>query len=550
MLQSLSIRDVVLIKELSLSFDRGLSVLTGETGAGKSILLDALGLALGGRGDAGLIRKGAAAANVSAEFLLNGKHPALAFLEEHSLPVEDHLILRRTVGADGKSRAFVNDQSVSVTLLRQLGDMLVDIHGQFDNHGLLNPATHRALLDAYGAHGKVTGQVAATWTAWQNLVQAEKTVLAEAERARAEEGYLRHALAELDDLEPQVGEEQILAERRTALQAHEKLLELLQDGEKQLNSADEEIRATRRGFDRMADKAGALTAPVITALDTAYDALSDAQGALQNLGAQLSGDDMSLEAVEQRLFGLKAMARKHHVTVDELGDLRKDITQKLLLIEDQGSFLNDLARKRSAARDDYIKYAESLSALRAKTAVRMSQLVNKELVPLKLDKAKFTVNSIVADENNWAAHGMDNVQFTVATNPGQPPGALNKIASGGELARFMLALKVVLSASSPIETLIFDEVDTGIGGAVADAVGERLGKLAEGAQVLVVTHSPQVAARGTHHWQVAKAHKGKETITEIIALGKDARREEIARMLSGAEITTEARAAAKKLLAG
>lgn len=554
MLASLTIRDVVLIERLALGFRKGLCVLTGETGAGKSILLDALGLALGARADSGLVRHGADQASVTAEFDLSGDHPALAILKEQGLDPEERLVVRRTVSADGRSRAWVNDQAVGVGLLKRLGEELVEVHGQFDTHGLLNPQTHRSVLDAYAGLAAQAAQVAAAHRAWRQVEDARANAAAEIARARSEEEYLRHAVAELDALAPKPGEEEDLAETRAVLMHREKLVDALNAAFGDLSGdrgVERALASAIRTLSRIADKAGGKLDPVIAGLDRAAAEASEAIAGLQAVSADVDMDPQALEKLEERLFALRAAARKHGVDVDALAGLRKDMADRLLLIEDQGDLLSRLAREAEAARAAYRKAAEALSAARQEAAGRLDKAVASELTPLKLEKAKFrTLVEPLADEADWTAAGLDRVAFQVATNPGSPPGALNKIASGGELARFMLALKVVLAQTSTVGTLVFDEVDTGIGGAVAAAVGQRLETLGNGLQVLVVTHSPQVAARGTIHLKVQKSVTGEQVTTGVVELDGDDRREEIARMLSGATITAEARAAADSLIAG
>lgn len=552
-LAQLSIRDVVLIDRLGLSFRHGLSVLTGETGAGKSILLDALGLALGARAGAGLVRHGAEQAGVTAEFEVSGDHPALAILKEQGLELEERLVVRRTISADGRSRAWINDQPVSVALLRQVGAELVEIHGQFDTQGLLNPATHRDVLDAFAGAGYAAARVAAAWRAWRQVEEARAKAAAEADRARAEEDYLRHAAAELDELDPRIGEENELAENRAMLMHREKLMEALNAAYAELSGdrgAERSLAGAARTLARIADKAAGRLDDALAALDRAAAEASEAAAMLRSLSADVDGDSGALEKLEERLFALRAAARKHNVDVDGLAALRDDFVRRLALIEDQGDLLSRLAREAETARKNYLDVAGALSAQRQQAAAKLDKAVAGELAPLKMERARFVTRIDAADEGDWGASGIDRVAFLVATNPGAPPGQINKIASGGELARFMLALKVVLAETASVGTLVFDEVDTGIGGAVAAAVGERLERLGRRLQVLVVTHSPQVAARGIHHLKVRKTVAGDHAATSVEELPAEARREEIARMLSGAAITAEARAAAESLIAG
>lgn len=553
MLVALSIRDVVLIEKLSLTFRRGLCVLTGETGAGKSILLDALGLALGARADSGLVRHGADQASVTAEFELSGDHPAFALLKEQGLDPDDRLVVRRTVSTDGRSRAWVNDQAVGVGLLKRLGEELVEVHGQFDTHGLLNPQTHRGVLDAYAKLDIQAAQVAAAHRAWRQVEDARANAAAEIARARAEEEYLRHAVAELDTLSPRPGEEEELAETRAVLMHREKLVDAMNAAFAELSGdrgVERALASASRVLARIADKAAGKLDAAIDALDRAANEAAEAVAALQAASADMDLDPAALEKLEERLFALRAAARKHSVDVDGLAALRQDFAGRLALIEDQGDLLARLAREAETARASYRKAADALSAGRREAAKRLDKAVAAELPPLKLEKARFQTTVEALEEADWGPHGIDRVAFQVATNPGAPAGALNKIASGGELARFMLALKVVLAQTGTVGTLVFDEVDTGIGGAVAAAVGERLAALGQVRQVLVVTHSPQVAARGSVHLKVQKSTKRDVVTTGVAELDGDERREEIARMLSGATVTPEARAAADSLIAG
>nr|WP_247886970.1 DNA repair protein RecN [Azospirillum sp. SYSU D00513] len=552
-LASLTIRDVVLIERLTLNFRTGLCVLTGETGAGKSILLDALGLALGARADSGLVRQGADQASVTAEFELRGDHPALAILREQGLDDEDRLIVRRTVSPDGRSRAWVNDQSASVTLLKRLGEELVEVHGQFDTHGLLNPQTHRGVLDAYAGLERDAEKVASLHRDWRKVEDARANAEQEIARARQEEDYLRHAVAELDALAPKPGEEAELSETRAVLTHREKLVEAMNAAFADLSGdrgVERALASAIRTLTRIAEKAGGKLDPVIAALDRAANEAAEGIAALQAASADVDMDPQALEKLEDRLFALRAAARKHGVDVDALSALRKDMADRLLLIEDQGDLLTRLAKEAEAAREAYRKAAEKLGKARRSAAAELDKVVAAELPPLKMEKARFRTTVEPLDPADWGPAGIDRVAFQVATNPGSAPGALNKIASGGELARFMLALKVVLAQTSTVGTLVFDEVDTGIGGAVAAAVGERLEKLGHGLQVLVVTHSPQVAARGAVHLKVQKTAKGNQVTTGVAELDGGDRQEEIARMLSGATVTAEARAAAASLIAG
>ncbi len=559
MLTGLSIRNIVLIEQLSLSFSEGLCALTGETGAGKSILLDALGLVLGARGDAGLVRHGAGQASVLAELELAGTHPALDLLREQDVEIEDGatvpLTLRRTLTADGRSRAFVNDQPVSVGLLRRLGETLVEVHGQFDTHGLLNPRGHRAVLDAYAGLTDEVERLGAMWRRWQQAERERDEAVADMTRARNEEDYLRHAVAELDAVEPAPGEEAQLAERRHMLMHREKLVEALTAGADALagdRGAERALANAQRQLERAQAVAGGRLDLILETLDRALAETAEAMSGLHSLSADIELDTGELEGLEERLFALRALARKHGCEVDDLASLRGRLADRLALINDQGERLARLDRDAEAAREAFRAAATALGDRRRNAAAGLDAAVAAELPPLKLDKARFRTQVEALPEAEWSAAGQDRVSFTVATNPGATPGPLARIVSGGELARFMLALKVVLAHSrmgaGAVPTLVFDEVDSGISGAVADAVGERLARLGEDVQVLVITHSPQVAARATHHWQVRKSEGPDLATTTVVELVDGQRREEIARMLSGAVITDQARAAADSLM--
>jgi DNA repair protein RecN (Recombination protein N) len=553
MLRRLSIRNVVLIDRLDLSFESGLSVLTGETGAGKSILLDALGLALGRRAESGLLRTGSEAATVSAEFALPPGHPVVALIEEQALPVEPLLMLRRQLGADGRSRAFVNDEPVSIGLLRRLGDALVEVAGQFESHGLLDPATHGDLLDAFAGHRSNVETVGDAWRNWRSAVAAREAAEAQLVSARREEAFLRHAVGELTAMDPKPGEDAQLAEDRLRLMNAEKLGEAVEGALGELigeRGADSQLAGAQRRLDRIADKAGKAIEPAIAALERTSNELAEAIRELQRAVTDLEADPRRLEAVEERLFAIRDLARKHGVEPDALAAHAASLAEKLAALDDEGGRLAGLARAEAAARDTYRSAAAVLSRGRAAAAKKLDKSVNAELPYLKLERARFATRIDQLNEADWNEAGIDRISFEIATNPGSEPGALAKIASGGELARFMLALKVVLAAADPVPTLVFDEVDAGIGGATAAAVGARLARLAEAIQVLVVTHSPQVAARGLHHWRVEKHARDGSALTLVEPLDAAGRREEIARMLSGARITDAARAQAEQLIAG
>jgi DNA repair protein RecN (Recombination protein N) len=555
MLSRLSIRDVVLIERLELDFSQGLCVLTGETGAGKSILLDSLGLALGARAEARLVRHGADQAIVTAEFDLPANNPTYALLEEHGLSVHgEPLMLRRTLGTDGRSRAFINDQSVSVGLLRQIGEELVEVHGQFDNQRLLNPATHIGLLDAHGGHGALRAEAGRAHHIWREAVRERQRAEDELETAKRDEDYLRHAVEEFRALNPAEGEEAHLANERQLLMHGEKLIDAMNAANKALeggHGVERMLRDALRALEPVAEKAEGLLDATLKALDSAAEQVALTVNELDIAAGRVDLDPRHLEQVEERLFALRALARKHNVDVVNLPDLFARLTQQLEGIEYGGQHLEQLTHAEAQARGAYAQVATALSQARLEAASGLDKAVRTELEPLRLGAADFrTTIATSADEASWGESGWDRVAFEVATNPGAPAGPLGKIASGGELSRFMLALKVVLAQSDPVPTLVFDEVDSGIGGAVADAVGQRLARLGEDVQVLVVTHSPQVAARGVAHWHVSKSEQNGAVRTSVTTLSRPERADEIARMLAGANVTNEARAAAQSLLAG
>ena len=551
MLNSLAIRDVVLIEALDLQFGAGLGVLTGETGAGKSILLDALGLALGARGEAGLVRQGAAQAVVTATFdTPPADGPIVALLTENGLDVEpgEPLLIRRIVKADGGSRAFVNDQPASAGLLRELATWLVEIHGQHDDRGLLNARGHRALLDAFGRVD--AGTTAAAYKAWREAEGALAAARAGIDTAQRDREWLEHAVGELRALAPEPGEEETLADRRRTMQRAEKIAEDLAAIDNWLEGSDgglSQLRQAARVLERIAGDHAAF-ADALAAIDRAVIEGAVAEDRLRTAKTDLWFDPATLEEDETRLFELRGMARKHRVQPDDLADLASELAGKLAALEAGEEGLAALEDKLAAARSRYDAAADALSTARTEAALRLDAAVKGELVPLKLDAARFRTVVAAAPSENWSAAGKDRVEFEISTNPGAPFAPLVKIASGGELSRFILALKVALAEQGGAATMIFDEIDRGVGGAVASAIGERLARLAGGTQLLVVTHSPQVAARGGHHLLIAKSHDGTVTRTGVTSLDEDARREEIARMLSGATITPEARAQAERLL--
>ncbi|WP_066808714.1 DNA repair protein RecN [Sphingomonas asaccharolytica] len=551
MLTSLAIRDVVLIEALELDFGAGLGVLTGETGAGKSILLDALGLALGARADSGLVRQGAAQAVVTASFdTPHDGGPIASLLAENALEIDpgEPLIIRRIVKADGGSRGFVNDQPASAGLLRELAQYLVEVHGQHDDRGLLNPRGHRALLDAFGrCHA---GVVAQAYRAWRDAEDALAVARAEIDAAARDRDYLAHAVAELRQLAPEPGEEEVLAERRRSMQRAEKIAEDMVALDDYLAGSDgglARLRQAARVLERVADAHPAL-GEALAALDRAINEGALAEDQLAAARAALMFDPRALEEDEARLFDLRAMARKHRVQPDELAQLAEDMAGRLATIEAGEEGLALLDRRVAETRAAYEAAADALSAERHAAAARLDAAVAGELAPLKLDAARFRTMIETLPDEQWGPGGKNRVEFEIATNPGAPFAPLTKIASGGELSRFILALKVSLAEEGGAATMIFDEIDRGVGGAVASAIGERLARLADRTQLLVVTHSPQVAARGGQHYFIAKSSDGLVTRTGVSALDSAARREEIARMLSGATITDEARAQAERLL--
>jgi DNA repair protein RecN (Recombination protein N) len=551
LLTSLAIRNVVLIEALDLEFGAGLSVLTGETGAGKSILLDSLGLALGARADSGLVRNGEAQASVVASFEPPAASTRVAMLlADNGIDMEpgEPLLIRRLVKADGGSRAFVNDQLCSAALLREIGGSLVEIHGQHDDRGLLNPRGHRALLDSYGRCE--AGAVSTAHAAWRIAANALAEARTTVDNAARDRDYLTHAVEELRKFAPEPGEEATLAEERATMQKGARLTDDLSAVGDCLTGSDgglAQLRQAARRLDRIASEEPLLNA-VLEALDRAVVEAGEAEDRLAEAAEALSFDPARLDAMETRLFDLRGLARKHQVQPDDLSALRDEMAAKLAAIEGGEEHITALEKDVATKAAAYRAAAQGLSGERQLAAGRLDAAVAGELAPLKLDAARFRTVVAQLDESQWSAQGMDRVEFEISTNPGAPFAPLAKIASGGELSRFILALKVALAERGGADTLIFDEIDRGVGGAVADAIGERLSRLAQSNQILVVTHSPQVAARGASHMLIAKSSDGIVTRTGVHALSEAERREEIARMLSGAEITAEARAQAERLL--
>ena len=552
MLQSLSIHNVVLIDKLSLSFDKALSVFTGETGAGKSILLDALSLALGGRADAGLVRHGQDSLSVTAEFTIEQTHPAYQLLQDNELDTDTTLIIRRTLTKDGKSKAFINDTPVSIGLLKQFGDTLVEIHGQFATHNLLNPMTHLTVLDKYGKLEEDVKKCQKLYSDWKNAQNTVDEALIILEKAKNEEDFLTHAVKELQAFNPIVGEENELSERRISLMNAEKITESLNTAyqilavgngssiQSQLSSALRELEKASRFIPNKFEG-------IIADLDAVAEGLSIASDELENIASSFEDPAQELERVDERFFALKDLARKYHTECDELPSILADFEQKLSLIDKGEDELFQLRKQAEDARLNFIRQAQNLSQKRHQIAEKLDKAVCAELPALKLEKAKFITKIDDLTPDNCTPNGMNQVTFCISTNTNTPEAPLNKIASGGELARFMLALKVNLAGLEDIPTLIFDEVDSGIGGATASAVGERLARLGKERQVLVVTHSPQVAAFGKSHLKVSKSSNENGVLTTVTALQEDERLEEIARMLSGAQITEAARIAARAL---
>ncbi len=550
MLRALHIENIVLIEKLTISFNEGLCALTGETGAGKSILLDSLGLAIGNRADLGLIRSGADQGQVTAEFELPKDHLVWGVLDELDISHDYMLTIRRTLNKDGRSKIYINDLPSSLNALKQIGPLLAEIHGQFDTHGLFDPTTHIDYLDHYAMLMDMRAEVGTAFNKWKATKKALAEKEAEFERAREEEEYLSACRDELEKLAPEQGEEAALTEKRNYLKNTAAMVEYVSTAQDYLSGdkgTEAQLRSAMRAIERLGEKDDSRTPALLEALDNAYAMIEDVSSALNDIMHDLYEPDVSVEAVDERFFALKAAARKHQCMVDDLPNFLEKINEQLENITQQGDILSTLQRELIQNEAYYLKLARELSAKRKAAALDMAADIAKELTPLKLGRAQFIVH--FEDEESWSAQGIDNLSFRVSTNPGMDAGPLNKVASGGELARMMLAIKVILAKTSPVETLIFDEVDTGIGGATADAVGDRLARVGHDKQVLVVTHAPQVAACANMHLHVKKFISDDNlTRTSITVLDTNDRLEEIARMLSGAEITTEARAAANKLL--
>lgn len=549
MLRGLDISDMLIIDRLELAFQPGLNVLTGETGAGKSILLDALGFVLGWRGRADLVRQGADQGEVTAWFDLRADHPAHSVLQAAGLPSGTELILRRINSSDGRKTAWVNDRRCSGDVLRELSETLVELHGQHDDRGLLNPRGHRAILDDFAGNAAAKAKVRGAWSALAAARKAARAAAIEREAIKAEEEFLRHAVAELDKLDPQAGEEAVLDSKRRLMQGAEKIradvvnaYEIMGQG-----GAETSLGDALRWLDGVAHKAeGALEGPMV-ALNRAMEELDDAMSGVANAIDAMSFNPVELEEAEERLFAIRALARKHDVAPDELAGFADTLRAKLDALDAGEAQQMALETAVSDAQDTYDTAADALGQARRKAATKLDKAVSAELAPLKMERAVFATRIAPEDAG---PEGCDAVSFTVATNPGAPAGPLGKIASGGELSRFLLALKVCLTQGQTGLTLIFDEIDRGVGGATADAVGRRLAALADEGQVLVVTHSPQVAALGAHHWRVEKAVSKGMTTSTVTPLSPTERVDEVARMLAGDVITDAARGAAEVLLAG
>ncbi len=552
MLAHLAIRDIVLIEKLDLALGSGLTVMTGETGAGKSILLDAFALALGGRGDGGLVRHGQPQGQVTAAFDLSPTHPAIRLAADQGIDPEGGLILRRTQWADGRTRAFINDQPVSVQAMRAIGALLVEIHGQHDDRALMDASLHRDILDAFGGLGTEVAAVSAAASRLKAAHDALSERLAAVEAARKEADFLRHAAEELSRLSPETGEEAVLASRRQGMMQAEKVTQDLREAALALSGAGSPVASlagVARRLERRAEQAPLLVEPSIKSLYMAINALEESSQILDKALRDAAYDPRELEQTEERLFALRAAARKYERPVDDLPALAERYLAELAALEAGEVDLTRLEAALATAESEYVTTARTLSARRKAAAAALDAAVMAELPPLKLERASF-LTTIAADPTARGEGGFDRAEFWVRTNPGTNPGPMLKVASGGELSRFMLALKVALADRGSAPTLVFDEIDTGVGGAVADAIGERLARLAGTVQVISVTHAPQVAAKAAQHLLIAKASAagGARVSTSVEPLAATARREELARMLAGASITQEARAAAQTLL--
>lgn len=552
MLSELTINNVVLIDKLDLEFKSGLSVLTGETGAGKSILLDSLGLVLGNRAEVSQIRQGTEKLSVMAVFDGEGnKEEVSAFLKEYEIETDGELVIKRTLDKNGKGKIFINDQLISAKLLKEIGKFLVEIHGQYDNQGLLNPANHKSILDAYGNYKDLKQTVKRCWQEYKQAEKARQEAEANIAQAKEDEDNLRHWVEELERIGTYSGEEEELSQKRLELMNAEKLIDNLKAAYSSLNGNFDIVSALRQAQTAM-EKANQIVAgkydAIVDILEQSRINAEEAQNEIEEATNNINLNQNELDKIEERIYALRGIARKHQVSVEELPELLEKFKQRLNNLEMGEDRLQNLRQKEEQARLSYKEQAKELSSQRKATALVLDGKVMAELAPLKMEKAKFITQIEEQKPEEWSEDGIDKIQFTVSTNPNSPQGPLNKIASGGELARFMLALKVNLAQTSNVSTMIFDEVDAGVGGATAKAVGERLARLAKDVQVLVVTHSPQVAASGNHHYKVEKNTQQNATTTQVRELNGIERQEEIARMLAGETVTQEARAAAKVLL--
>ena len=552
MLQSLTIQNIVLIDKLHLEFQNGLCALTGETGAGKSILLDSLSLIVGAKADTKLIRAGEDKAFVTASFLLHKSNPLFTYLTDMDLDIDEtEIIVRRVLQADGRSKAYINDIPISVAVLKDVGTFLIDIHGQNDNRGLLDVSTHLLILDNFIGG---SSDISLKWNEWQTSLSEYKNAQKQADLAQQQEDFIRDSYNDLKELDPKVGEEEQLAQKKEHLRFREQLIQSYQDTLEFLSSADQDIGQAWRSIDKQTQKAGQVGEHILKSLDRCQAELQESLSVVQTAFADLQDDDTNLEVVDDRLYELRGQARRHHCLVDDLPGKYDEFKRALEQLDGHNDHLNILKDKCKKARKSYEKSARDLSQKRQKMGKILDEKIMSELKPLKLDKAIFKTVIDEVDESQWGINGLNKVRFEVATNPGSLPGPLHKVASGGEMARIMLAIQVALINQEEDEShisMIFDEVDAGIGGSTADAVGARLSRLGQSRQVMVVTHSPQVAARANHHMIVMKEinTSSDTTRTNVVYLSNDnERREEIARMLAGAKISDEARAAASQLL--
>lgn len=553
MLVSLSIKNIVLIDQLDIPFNKGTTVLTGETGAGKSIILDALGLLLGNRADSRLLRNGAEKGSVSGEFDISKKPRLRKLLQAYDIDaVENSALIRRVMTNDGKSRAYINDVSVGINLLQEISSHLVEIHGQHEQRGLMQPALHMKMLDEYCANSKLLADVSSAFSKLKNLEIELKHEKTKVDRIREEEDYLRHSFDELASLDPQLGEEESLANKRKIGKNRAKILEVLKSSTEGIigeNDISKKLISTSRYLERSSSNVESLFSSLIEVIDKAAFEAENAVEEIEKSILELSNEDAAdIEQIEERLFNIRELARKHKKTPNELVELKIDIEKQLNSLESSDNNISKLEGDLKLSKENYIYLSKLLSEARMKAALKLEKAILSELKPLRMEGASFKVNFENLTEENWSSNGVERITFLVKTNPGNEFGPINKIASGGELSRFMLAMRVIFSSTKSVPTLIFDEIDTGTGGATADAVGKRLAILGKNHQVFTITHQAQVAAYGDHHIRVEKVNRNNSVVTNVeILLGKQ-KKEEVARMLAGAVITNEARAAAKKLM--